>query len=39
MDSNAQLLQKYFKFLSELSDVACQNMALPKKCYKVPLQS
>ena len=39
MDSNAQLLQKCFKFLSELSDVACQNMALPKKCYKVPLQS
>ena len=39
MDSNAQLLQKCFKLLSELSDVTCQNMALPKKCSKVPLHS
>ena len=39
MDSNAQLLQKCFKFLSELSDVACQKIDLPKKCSKVPLQS
>ena len=39
MDSNAQLFQKRFKYHSELSDVACQNMELPKKCFKVPLQS
>ena len=34
MDSNAQLLQKCLKCLSELSDVACQNMALPKKMFQ-----